>query len=129
MKRFAASDSLRPVDVAGPQTIHEPTKEDEIYPNVREHAKLLWRTILCFLLDTVFLVAWYVVQSLARGVINSVELAGIDEVTHWVFEALFAVSTLAPVLMYVVADLLKLLFFAVADTREAYHDHFDRPRL
>lgn len=71
------------------------------------------------LLDTAFLSLWVYVQYVANEkVIGNLELSGIDKLVLGAFQVLFAVSTLAPVLVYIVKDVMIMILKARMQIRE-----------
>jgi len=62
------------------------------------------------LIDGLFVALWGSVQYLVNLVIKVLELNGIDRFVFYVFQILFATSTLAPVTLYIYRDLrVKIL--------------------
>lgn len=61
--------------------------------------------IFSSLIDAIFLALWVLVQWLVNGnVIVRFGLSGIDRWMLFAFQVLFAISTLAPVVIYIYAD-------------------------
>jgi hypothetical protein len=74
---------------------------------------------LSILVDSVFLVGWVAVQYLADNLIARLRGEGL---AHWVLvllQAIFAVSTLVPVAVYIVADLYLVVQRGRARIRQA----------
>jgi hypothetical protein len=57
------------------------------------------------LIDSVFLVLWVFVQWGTQRLITNLALFGIDVWVFSLFQILFAVSTVAPVVLYIYADI------------------------
>jgi uncharacterized membrane protein YciS (DUF1049 family) len=65
------------------------------------------------LIDSSFLALWVFVQWLVdQQVITKFQLSGTDQWVFSVFQVLFAVSTLAPVVIYIYVDLRVMLIRA-----------------
>jgi hypothetical protein len=64
------------------------------------------------LIDSVFLAFWAFVQYTTNGVIGNIQLFGIDQVVFIIFQWLFAISTLAPIAIYVYVDIRVMLIRA-----------------
>lgn len=57
------------------------------------------------LIDAIFLVIWVLAQWLLSSILKNFELSGFDQLVLSVFQALFAFSTLAPIVVYIYRDI------------------------
>jgi hypothetical protein len=65
------------------------------------------------LIDSAFLALWVCVQALVSNHVTArFELSGIDKWMLKAFEIVFAVSTLVPVIFYVVEDIIRMFLQA-----------------
>lgn len=64
------------------------------------------------LIDGVFLAFWVLIQWLVSKVIISLELSGIDQWMLYLFQLLFAISTLVPVIIYIYVDIRVMVLRA-----------------
>lgn len=75
--------------------------------------KILSKWIISSLIDSGFLAIWVFLQWLVNTkLIANLELSGIDRWVRQVFEVLFAISTLAPVVIYIYVDIRVMLLRA-----------------
>ncbi len=63
-------------------------------------------------IDSVFLIVWVFTQWLTNNIINSLNLSGIDKWVLIIFQVLFAISTLTPVIVYIYADIRIMILRA-----------------
>lgn len=62
------------------------------------------------IIDGLFIIIWVVIQYGVGRVINALKLDGIDRIVLYIFQFLFAISTLAPVAITIYRDIrIKLL--------------------
>ncbi len=81
----------------------------ELFSEIRVFAK--WA--VSSLLDGGFLVLWVFIQWIVNDrVIVNLPLYGIDSWVLGIFQIIFAVSTLAPVLIYITVDITKMFLRA-----------------
>ena len=71
----------------------------------RQQAKVFLFWGAASLIDGLFLVIWIFVQWLANKVMDELPLSGIDDIVLKAFLGIFAVSTLAPVIIYMYVDI------------------------
>jgi len=64
------------------------------------------------LIDSAFIALWVFVQWLGEKVIANLELSGVDRLVLSVFQVIFAISTLAPVIIYICVDISVMIFRA-----------------
>jgi len=64
------------------------------------------------LIDSVYLALWVVFQWLVGRLIEYLELSGVDKGTLVVFQYIFSVSTVAPILVFYVTDISKMVLRA-----------------
>ncbi|MEW6241302.1 MAG: hypothetical protein AB1564_10890 [Chloroflexota bacterium] len=64
------------------------------------------------LIDSAFLVLWVVIQSGANKLIGLFSLEGVDRWMLLAFQIIFALSTLAPIIIYVYADIAIMVIQA-----------------
>lgn len=57
------------------------------------------------LIDTIFLVLWVLAQWVASWLISHFELVGVDLVVKSIFQLIFAVSTVVPIVIHTYADI------------------------
>ncbi len=75
--------------------------------------KELWVWLSTILVDTVFLILWLVSQFLIDFLIEKLPLSGrINKLQLIVFQVIFAVSTLSPVLIYIYVDIRLMIIKA-----------------
>jgi ABC-type transport system involved in Fe-S cluster assembly fused permease/ATPase subunit len=70
------------------------------------------RWIISGVMDSVFLIIWVVTQWATNNIINNLNLSGIDKWVLITFQILFAVSTLAPVIVYIYVDIRIMILRA-----------------
>ena len=70
------------------------------------------RWIISGVIDSVFLIIWVVSQWGTNSIISNLGLSGIDEWVLITFQILFAVSTLAPVIVYIYVDVRIMILRA-----------------
>jgi hypothetical protein len=78
---------------------------------------LLWS--ITSLMDSIFIVLWVLVQYLASRIINNFNLSGIDRINLYIFQFLFALSSIAPVVLTVYRD---ITIMAVKTNRLIQHE-------
>ena len=82
-------------------------KEAEV---LKQHAVNVGVQLATILIDSVFLVAWLLIQyCVNKYIVSKFQLAGIDLVVMLVFQVIFAVSTVAPVLISLWSDILIMI--------------------
>lgn len=64
------------------------------------------------LIDSAFLALWVAIQSLGNNFLQQFSLDGIDQWVLNVFQIIFALSTLAPVIIYVYSDIAVMILQA-----------------
>ena len=64
---------------------------------------LIWS--ITSILDCIFIILWVLVQYFAGKIINNFNLSGIDRINLYIFQFLFALSSVVPVLLTVYRDL------------------------
>ena len=74
--------------------------------------KIFFKWIVSSLLDASFLILWVYMQQFASQIINQFTLEEIDKIQLSIFQILFAVTTLVPIIAYVFIDITKLYFQA-----------------
>ncbi len=60
---------------------------------------------ICGLIDSSFLILWVATQWGTSKVLSQIAIEGIDIAVFYVFQILFALSTLAPVMMYIYGNI------------------------
>jgi len=81
-------------------------KQGDPYSGLMNRLRVLGTQIACTLMDMVFLSAWVFIQWATDSyVIDKLELYGIQRWLLSTFQFLFAVSTLAPVAIYIYQDI------------------------
>ena len=81
---------------------------------------IFFRWLLASLIDAGFLVAWVWLQHTASSYIEGLVLSGIDKGMLVAFQILFAVATLAPVLLYIVKDVTIMAMRTWAEIRAVH---------
>jgi hypothetical protein len=66
------------------------------------------RWAISSVLDAIFLVAWVFIQWIASNMIFGLELSGLDRVVFFVFQVLFAASTLTPVATHTYINIVRM---------------------
>lgn len=61
------------------------------------------------MLDAIFLSVWVIVQYLVNWLIENLELGTVDRLVLYIFQLLFAISTLAPVALTIYRD-IRVMF-------------------
>jgi hypothetical protein len=79
--------------------------ETELNHDVQEQVGDFAKQILGILLDTVYLTVWVCAQWITAKVVANLELSGMDSWMLLIFQIIFAVSTLAVVVMWLYKDL------------------------
>ena len=69
-----------------------------------QKTRIILEWIISSMLDAAFLIAWAAVQHLGSVVIAEMNLEGIDSLTLFVLQILFAVATILPILIWIYAD-------------------------
>ncbi len=72
----------------------------------------IWEFVISFataLMDAVFLGLWAWGQYCLDGFLNISDLAGISALVLIVFHVVFAISTLAPIIIYIVEDIVTMI--------------------
>jgi hypothetical protein len=96
----------------------------EVSKEFRQFAKF----VASVLIDSVFLVIWVLVQWLSQKTIASLSLSEVDRRVRDIFQVLFAISTLAPVAIYIYADIRVMWIRArIRIQSEEAHAHKNKP--
>lgn len=90
---------------------------------IGSNLKLFATWALTSLLDSAFLVFWVILQFLTNRTVAQFELSGIDVVVFWIFQVVFAISTVAPVLLYVYKDVVVMILQAKHELARAKKDY------
>lgn len=61
------------------------------------------------LIDSLFVILWVLIQYYSNKAINSFELSGIDRIVLYVFQLIFGLSTLAPVIIKIYVDIFTMV--------------------
>lgn len=64
---------------------------------------LMWS--ITSLLDCIFMVLWVLIQFAANRIISNFDLIGIDRISLYIFQLLFAISSVAPIIITVYRDI------------------------
>lgn len=64
--------------------------------------------ILCTLIDSVFFVIWLAMQWGVSLALQQLTMTGFDQVVQIVFQVLLAISTLAPIMIWIYMDISKM---------------------
>ncbi len=75
------------------------------WQEVSDEVKVFTRWFLSGIIDSVFLVLWVFVQWGTQKLIHNLSLSGIDYWMFLSFQVIFAISTLAPVIIYIYTDI------------------------
>jgi len=105
---------------------------DETTRLSQELSDLSWQTVLFIrwmlssLLDAAFLAFWVLIQwTVDQYVIRRFDLSGVDKYVYLVAQVLFAVSTLAPILFYIVGDIAIMWI----RTKRTIQQEREKPRI
>jgi len=82
--------------------------------------KIFIKWVLASLIDTSFLITWAFIQYYANQLISDLQLSGIDIWVFSAFQAIFAISTLLPVMIYIVKD-IYLMYLRARKEVQAEH--------
>jgi hypothetical protein len=91
------------------------TKMDEIdwWRDLKERLEVFVTQAASSLIDSGFLALWVIVQwAMNEYVVNRLKLSGIDKWVLLAFQVVFALSTLAPVVMYIYVDIRVMILKA-----------------
>ena len=64
--------------------------------------------IVSILVDTIFLILWFYLQVLIKIVLKIDWLSNIDIALYHIFQFIFSISTLLPVLIYIYKDIMMI---------------------
>ena len=78
--------------------------------------------IACIVIDSIFLSLWVVAQYLVSRLIEKLGLSGIDQWTFMAFQVIFALSTLAPVIINIYRDIRVMIVKAQKQIEKAQLD-------
>jgi hypothetical protein len=82
------------------------------WKEIATELKTFTKWTISALIDSAFLILWVFVQWLVNKVVANLELSGIDRWVLSLFQILFAISTLAPVITYIYVDIRIMLLRA-----------------
>ena len=85
---------------------------NEIATETRMRLSTIIKWILSGFIDSIFLVFWVLIQWVTQRVLANLELTGIDRIVFVVFQILFAISTLAPVVIFMYSDIVTMVIRA-----------------
>jgi hypothetical protein len=71
-----------------------------------DHIKPLLVWTVTGLIDSVFIILWVVVQYLTDRLVEPFKLTGINNIQFVIFQILFAISTLLPLLLWIFKDII-----------------------
>ena len=80
-----------------------------IWGNPLKDAKIFGRWLLSSVIDSGFMAGWVVIQWSAQQIVSRYPLQGIDAWVLYIFQIVFAITTLVPVLAYIVMDLAVMV--------------------
>ena len=86
------------------------TSADQDKPELIDRINLFLSWVVSMIMDGLFLSIWAILQWFMREVI--IENFPISDSDQWIFQAfqyLFAFSTLVPVVIYIISDIIKML--------------------
>lgn len=86
--------------------------------------KVFTRWAISSLLDGAFIALWVVIQWGAQQIIENFPLSGIDTWVLRVFQVVFAITTLAPILIYIYVDIMVMFIRA----RRRVRDEWEKDR-
>lgn len=96
--------------------------DDNVLADVKHDLKMFFKFGATSLFDASFLVIWYWFQFYADRFIDGTNLDWLDLTQLWVFKILFAITTLVPVLAYVVLDSTRIILQTRSRIRSAIRD-------
>lgn len=86
--------------------------------------KMFSKWIISSFLDATFLVLWVLVQWAVGAILEWVKLSFFDSLQAIVFQVLFAVTTLIPIVFYIVQDTAILFYktrYQIREGKKKYH--------
>lgn len=83
-----------------------------------EHGKPLLIWTLTGLMDSLFLIIWVIAQHITAVIINFFKLTGVDANTLNIFQIMFAASTLIPILIWMVKDIVIILIRSWSEIKQ-----------
>lgn len=81
---------------------------EDVWSGLRPDVQFFLHAGLATVVDGLFLVMWVSVQYGANGLIEGMDLSGVDRLVFWVFQWLLGMSTVAPVLSYIWGDFVVM---------------------
>lgn len=85
---------------------------NEVATETKMRFTTITKWILSGFIDSIFLVFWVLIQWGTQRVLENLRLVGIDRVVFYVFQVLFALSTLAPVIIFMYSDIATMIIRA-----------------
>jgi len=79
--------------------------KDNIWKELSKELRTFLKWTVSGLIDSAFLVLWVLVQWGNQKIIENLQLSGLDKWQLTAFQILFAISTLASVIIYIVTDI------------------------
>lgn len=96
--------------------------EGEVLKEASKEVKIFVKWGVSSLLDGVFIGFWLLIQWVVQRLIESFPPAGIDLWLLRVFQVLFAITTLAPIIGFIYVDIMIMIYRA----RKHVQDERDR---
>ena len=85
---------------------------EEIVIETKIRLSTIIKWILSGFIDSLFLIFWVLIQWGTQRILGNLELMGIDRLVFYIFQALFAISTLAPVVIFMYSDIATMVIRA-----------------
>ena len=80
--------------------------------DLKERLKVFGKQAASVLIDCLFLALWLVLQWLVEAMATNLEPSGIDKKILLAFQIVFAISTLAPIVVYIYTDIRVMVLRA-----------------
>lgn len=76
--------------------------------SLKRRIKYFFRQLLTTIIDSLFFVVWGGFQYLVDLLINTLEFTGVSATVSLVFQIIFAIATVTPVLVFILEDIFKI---------------------
>lgn len=83
--------------------------KNPVLKEVSDELRTFAKWFLSGVIDSAFLILWVFVQWGTRKVIANLTLSGIDQWMFLSFQVIFAISTLAPIIIYIYTDIRVMI--------------------
>jgi ABC-type transport system involved in Fe-S cluster assembly fused permease/ATPase subunit len=80
--------------------------ENDYWKDLKDRLRVFATQAASILIDAGFLALWLIVQwAVKEYVIKKLEISGIEKFVLLIFQVIFAISTLAPIVIYIYTDI------------------------